>query len=111
MSGRIKPAAGQSSDVLNAAVGSADPQIEHPAAAVPATGVTAFAIRGEYIQLDHLLKATGLVSSGGAAHAEVDQGRVRVDGKVESRKRAKLRPGQRVDYGGQSVLLVAVGAT
>ena len=66
-----------------------------------------FAIRGEYIQLDHLLKATGLVASGGAAHAEVDLGRVEVDGKPESRKRAKLRPGQRVTYAGQVVELSA----
>jgi len=66
-----------------------------------------FAIRGEFIQLDHLLKATGLVASGGAAHAEVDLGRVQVDGKVETRRRAKLRPGQRVAYGGQVVELTA----
>ena len=64
-----------------------------------------FAIRGEFIQLDHLLKATGLVGSGGAAHAEVDLGKVTVDGQVETRKRAKLRPGQRVEYGGQVVEL------
>ncbi len=75
------------------------------AAAAPASREPDFAVRGEYIQLDHLLKAAGLVSSGGAAHTEVDQGRVRVDGQVESRKRAKLRPGQRVDYDGKSVLL------
>lgn len=78
-----------------------------PAAAASAT----FAIRGEYIQLDHLLKAAGLVASGGAAHAEVDAGRVRVDGSVEHRKRAKLRPGQRVDYDGKSVLLEPVVGT
>lgn len=68
-----------------------------------------FTIRGEFIQLDHLLKATGLVASGGAAHAEVDQGKVEVDGKVETRKRAKLRPGQRVSYGGQVVELTSGG--
>jgi hypothetical protein len=28
-----------------------------------------FAVRGEFIQLDQLLKATGLCESGGAAHA------------------------------------------
>ena len=57
-----------------------------------------FAVRGDYIQLDQLLKAAGLVDSGGAAHAAVEQGQVRVDGAVESRKRAKLRPGQRVRF-------------
>jgi len=68
-----------------------------------------FSIRGEFIQLDHLLKAAGLVASGGAAHAEVDLGKVAVDGKVETRRRAKLRPGQRVAYGGQVVELTAGG--
>ena len=67
-----------------------------------------FAIRGAFIQLDHLLKAAGLVASGGAAHAEVDLGRVEVDGRVETRKRAKLRPGQRIAYAGRTVELTAL---
>ena len=64
-------------------------------------------VRGEYIQLDQLLKTTGLCHSGGYAHAEIDAGNVRVDGAVETRKRAKLRPGQRVVYGVETVELVA----
>lgn len=63
-------------------------------------------VRGEYIQLDQVLKTTGLCHSGGYAHAEIDAGKVRVDGEVETRKRAKLRPGQRVDYAGETVSLV-----
>ena len=66
-----------------------------------------FAVRGDYIQLDQLLKATGLVGTGGEAHAAVEAGLVRVDGRVESRKRAKLRPGQQVRLGGETVELVA----
>ena len=66
-----------------------------------------FAVRGDYIQLDQLLKATGLVGSGGTAHAVVEAGDVRVDGKVESRKRAKLRAGQRVRFAGEEIVLVA----
>ena len=66
-----------------------------------------FAVRGDYIQLDQLLKAAGLVDSGGAAHAAVEQGQVRVDGAVESRKRAKLRPGQRVRFAGEEIELTA----
>lgn len=69
-----------------------------------------FAIRGDYIQLDQLLKAAGLVGSGGEAHALVEAGAVKVDGKVESRKRAKLRPGQKVSFQGQQVELVAENA-
>ncbi len=68
---------------------------------------TTIAVRGEYIQLDQLLKLAGLVDSGGQAHAAVEAGLVRVDGQVESRKRAKLRPGQRIAYSGEEIELVA----
>ncbi|WP_026685708.1 RNA-binding S4 domain-containing protein [Azovibrio restrictus] len=68
---------------------------------------TPFAVRGDYIQLDQLLKAAGLVGSGGEAHAAVESGLVQVDGQPESRKRAKLRPGQRVDFQGETLVLVA----
>ena len=63
-------------------------------------------VRGEYIQLDQLLKTTGLCHSGGYAHSEIEAGNVLVDGVVETRKRAKLRPGQQVAYGGETVDLV-----
>ncbi len=66
-----------------------------------------FAVRGEYIQLDQLLKAVGVVGSGGEAHAVVAAGQVRVDGKPETRKRAKLRVGQRVRFGDEEIVLVA----
>jgi ribosome-associated protein len=47
------------------------------------------------------------VGSGGEAHAAVESGLVQVDGQPESRKRAKLRPGQRVDFQGETLVLVA----
>lgn len=65
-----------------------------------------FAVRGPHIQLDQLLKAANLVTSGGAAHLAVEAGAVRVDGRIETRKRAKLRPGQRVAFEGEEILLV-----
>ena len=65
-----------------------------------------FAIRGDHIQLDQLLKATGLADSGGAAHAAIGDGLVRVDGEIDTRKRAKLRPGQRVAFAGEVIELV-----
>ena len=70
----------------------------------------AFEIRGEYIQLDQLLKSTGLCYSGGFAHAEIEAGNVSVDGAVEMRKRAKLRPGQHVEYAGETIDLIAAAA-
>lgn len=66
-------------------------------------------VRGEYIQLDQLLKTTGLCHSGGFSHTEIEAGKVCVDGIVETRKRAKLRPGQQVVYGGETVDLVVEG--
>jgi len=53
-----------------------------------------FELRGEYITLDALLKATGLASSGGIAKRMVADGRVQVDGRDESRKTCKIRAGQ-----------------
>ena len=67
-------------------------------------------VRGDYIQLDQLLKTTGLCHSGGYAHSEIDAGKVSVDGLVETRKRAKLRPGQQVRYGDETIDLVAAPA-
>jgi ribosome-associated protein len=64
-----------------------------------------FQIRGEFIQLDQLLKATGMTSSGGMAHAVTSEGKVTVDGVVETRKRAKLRAGQCVRYLEQEIVL------
>lgn len=66
-----------------------------------------FAVRGDHIQLDQLLKATGLCESGGAAHAAITDGQVTVDGQIDTRKRAKLRPGQRVVFAGEEIELLA----
>jgi ribosome-associated protein len=66
-------------------------------------------LRGDYIELDKLLKATGLADSGGQARAFIAAGEVRVDGQVELRKTAKMRAGQVVEFGGQRVRVVAAG--
>ena len=66
-----------------------------------------FAVRGEYITLDALLKATGLASSGGAAKAMVADGKVQVDGQQELRKTAKLREGQVVSLAGARIRLTS----
>jgi ribosome-associated protein len=59
-----------------------------------------FMIRGEHVALDALLKATGVAPSGGAARVMIDAGEVRVDGRIETRRRCKLRPGQQVRIAG-----------
>lgn len=53
-----------------------------------------FKITGEYIELIQLLKATGLASTGGHAKMIVDEEMVMRNGEVETRKRAKLLPGE-----------------
>ncbi|KQW44605.1 MULTISPECIES: RNA-binding S4 domain-containing protein [unclassified Roseateles] len=60
-------------------------------------------LRGEFIELDKLLKATGLADSGGRARVLIAAGEVSVDGQVELRKTAKIRAGQVVDFAGQRV--------
>ncbi|MBX3643245.1 MAG: RNA-binding S4 domain-containing protein [Rubrivivax sp.] len=66
-----------------------------------------FALRGEFIPLDALLKATGLADSGGRAKALVAAGQVHVDGRQELRKTCKLRAGQCVQYGDWRIRLTA----
>ena len=61
--------------------------------------VIEFALRGDHITLDALLKATGLADSGGRAKALVAAGKVQVDGQQELRKTCKLRGGQVVQFG------------
>ena len=50
-----------------------------------------FTLRGEFIALDALLKASGVVSSGGAAKVLIAEGGVRVNGEAETRRGRKLR--------------------
>jgi ribosome-associated protein len=66
-----------------------------------------FTLRGEFITLDALLKATGLVGSGGAARQPIADGAVCVDGVAETRRGAKIRAGQRVEFAGSRIRLRA----
>lgn len=56
-----------------------------------------FPIHTEYIDLLQFLKATGIAATGGEAKMLVDDGFIQVNGEYESRRRRKLRPGDRVD--------------
>lgn len=51
----------------------------------------------EYIELIKLLKVTNICGSGGEAKHLVDEGEVKLNGEVESRKRAKVRTGDKVE--------------
>ncbi len=65
-----------------------------------------FAIRGDHITLDQLLKATGVAGSGGAAKQMIAAGEVEVDGAPETRKSRKIRPGQVVSVAGTRIATV-----
>ena len=58
-----------------------------------------FELRGEFVELNQLLKLSGVCESGGAGKMLVAEGGVSVDGKVELRKTAKIRAGQVVTLG------------
>ena len=66
-----------------------------------------FQLRGEFVELNQLLKLTGGCDSGGAGKALVAEGRVSVDGQVESRKTAKIRTGQMVSLGDVQIRVLA----
>lgn len=67
-----------------------------------------FKLEGEeFILLQALLKASGLLSSGGAAKAEIVGGAVKVDGEVETRRGKKIRAGQVVSFDGQDIKVIA----
>lgn len=66
-----------------------------------------FPLRGEYITLDALLKATGLASSGGIAKMMVAEGLVQVDGRDELRKTCKVRAGQVVSLHATRIRVLA----
>lgn len=69
-----------------------------------------FELRGEFIPLDALLKASGVADSGGAAKHLVVNGEVRVDGVVELRRGCKLRAGRVVEVQGVRIRVRAPAA-
>ena len=69
-----------------------------------------FALRGEHITLDALLKATGLAPSGGIAKLMIAEGGVQVDGRDELRKTCKIRAGQVVSLAGAQVRVMPAPA-
>ena len=62
-------------------------------------------IDGDHIKLDSFLKAVDAVSSGGEAKMLIQDGRVMVNGEIESRRGRKLRHGDRVAFGRNEFLV------
>jgi len=58
-----------------------------------------------FIELNNLLKIMGICESGGRAKTLIAEGQVKVDGKVELRKRCKIRSGQVVECDSRKVIV------
>jgi ribosome-associated protein len=65
-----------------------------------------FKLEGEFIPLIALLKATGLVQSGGEAQTVVAEGLVKYNGEVDYRKRLKVRIGDKIDFMGNLIEII-----
>ena len=67
-----------------------------------------FNLKGaEYIELIKLLKHLHFAQSGGHAKIMVEDGEVKLNGEIEFRKRAKLRPGDLVETSGKEISIEA----
>ena len=55
----------------------------------------------EYIELFKLLKVMGVAESGAHAKTLIEEGQVKRNGEVETRKRAKIVSGERIEVGGE----------
>lgn len=62
-----------------------------------------FKLEKDYIELNKLLKVTGLCATGGIAKVVIDEGSVKVDNKTELRKRCKIRKSQKIDFDGDVI--------
>jgi ribosome-associated protein len=64
-----------------------------------------FKLSSEYIELVKLLKLLRIAETGGHAKIIVEDGEVFLNGNQEFRKRAKLRPGDKVEVFGEKILI------
>ena len=63
-------------------------------------------ITTEFIKLDQLLKFANAVATGGEAKLAIQDGDVTVNGEVCTMRGKKIRPGDRVELGGEIALIV-----
>jgi len=63
-------------------------------------------ISGDTIRLGQLLKVAGIADSGGEAKALIAEGRVSVNGEVETRRGRQLHAGDELAAAGQELRLV-----
>ena len=62
-----------------------------------------FELEDDYIELFKLLKVTGVAESGAQAKMLIDEGAVKRNGEVETRKRAKIVSGEKIEVDGEMI--------
>lgn len=63
-------------------------------------------LESDFVELHKLLKFEGLSDSGGSAKRAIADGLVSVNGEVETQKRKKINPGDKVEYSGQTIEVI-----
>lgn len=67
-----------------------------------------FELDEDYIELFKLLKVMGVTESGAHAKMLIEEGQVTRNGEVETRKRAKIVSGERIEVGGEMIEVEAI---
>jgi ribosome-associated protein len=62
-------------------------------------------VKGDYIQLNQLLKLENIVSTGGEARQLIEHGMVRVNGEKAEAIRKKIKMGDKVEVSGEILLI------
>ena len=57
------------------------------------------------IQLDQFMKITGMVNTGGQAKLVIQGGEVQLNGIVETRRKKKLKHGDKVTFNGETLMV------
>jgi ribosome-associated protein len=65
-----------------------------------------FKLNGDFIPMIQLLKAAGLVPTGGEAQIAVTEGEVSYNGQVDYRKRLKVKRGDLVEFRGNKIMVI-----
>ncbi|NLO09051.1 MAG: RNA-binding S4 domain-containing protein [Clostridiales bacterium] len=63
-------------------------------------------LREEFIKLGQAIKAAGLVGSGADAKSEILDGKVKVNGQIETQRGKKLHEGDIVEFDGEKIEII-----
>lgn len=67
-------------------------------------------INREPVELYKILKFEGLVPSGGEAKLVIDQGKVKVNGEIETQRRKKIYSGDLIEFHSEKFLMRLAGS-